>query len=156
MSYTPAQPELTLIARIALRLDAPLDLGVIPVGRRRLLAISGGTVSGGRLRGEVLPGGSDWQTVREDKSVLMDARYAIRTLDGALIGVVETGVRHGPPEVLARVAAGEAVDPSAYYFRTTPRFETGDERYAWLNNAVAISSGVRAGDSVLLDCYLVE
>ena len=58
--------------------------------------------------------------------------------------------------MLARVAAGEAVDPSAYYFRTTPRFETGDERYAWLNNAIAISSGVRAGDSVLLDCYLVE
>ena len=156
MSTTPAQPELTLIARIALRLEAPLDIGVTPAGRRRILAISGGTVSGGRLRGEVLSGGSDWQTMREDKTVLMDARYTIRTFDGALISVLEKGIRHGPPEVLARVAAGEAVDPSAYYFRTSPRFETGDARYGWLNNAVAICSGVRAGDSVMLDCYLVE
>ena len=156
MSHSPAMPELTLLARIALRLGAPLDLGRTPAGRARLIAIVGGTVAGGRLRGEVLAGGADWQTVRDDKTVLMEARYAIRTLDGALIGVREGGIRHGPPEVLARVAAGEAVDASAYYFRTAPRFETGDEKYSWLNNAIAVSSGVRVGDSVVLDCYTID
>jgi len=149
-------PELNLLARIALRLASPLDLGPGPMGRRKLVGIAGGTVSGGRLRGEVLPGGSDWQTVREDGSLLIEARYVIRTLDGALITVREAGVRHGPPEILARVAAGEAVDSSAYYFRTTPRFETGDERCAWLNNAVCVGSCMRVGDSVLLDCYVVD
>src|SRR4051812_45252859 len=141
-SPTPAMPELNLLARIALRLAPPVDLGRTPAGRSRMIAIAGGTVSGARLRGEVLAGGADWQTVRDDTTVLVEARYAIRTLDGALIGVRETGVRHGPPEVLARVSAGEAVDPSAYYFRTAPRFETGDARYSWLNNAIAVCSGV--------------
>ena len=88
--------------------------------------------------------------------MLLEARYVIRTLDGAMISVRESGIRHGPPEVLARVSAGEAVDASAYYFRTTPRFETGDERFGWLNNAIAVSSGVRAGDSVVLDCYVMD
>ncbi|HXC40132.1 MAG TPA: DUF3237 domain-containing protein [Burkholderiales bacterium] len=156
MPHSPAMPELNLLARIALRLAPPLDLGQGPLGRGKLVGIAGGTVSGGRLRGEVLPGGSDWQTVREDGSLLVEARYVIRTLDGALVTVRENGVRHGPPEILARVAAGEAVDPSTYYFRTTPRFETGDERVSWLNNAVCVGSSVRVGDSVLLDCYVVD
>jgi hypothetical protein len=156
MSHSPAMPELNLLARVALRLGAPLDLGRVPAGRRRVVAIAGGTVSGGRLRGEVLPGGVDWQILRDDDSVQIEARYVIRTLDGVLVAVHETGLRHGPPEVLARVAAGEAVDARAYYFRTVPRFECGDARYAWLNSAVAVGSGVRAGDSVVLDCYLVD
>jgi hypothetical protein len=80
----------------------------------------------------------------------------VRTYDGALVYVRNIGIRRGPREVLARVAAGEAVDPREYYFRSSPVFETGDSRYAWLNGIVAVCSAVRLRDEVILDFYAVE
>ena len=82
-------------------------------------------------------------------------RYTVRTPDGALVYVRNIGLRCGPPEVLARLGRGEAVDPASYYFRTTPRFETGAPAHAWLNDVIAVGSAVRRADAVILDFYVV-
>jgi hypothetical protein len=103
----------------------------------------------------VLPGGADWQVVRADGVAELDARYTIETGDGALVYVSNRGVRHGPPEAIRRLAAGEAVDPALYYMRTTPWFETGDPRYAWLNRIVCVGTGARRPAAVELEVYEV-
>jgi hypothetical protein len=102
-----------------------------------------GRFEGERLAGAVLPGGSDWQTVRADGTVLLDARVVLRTDDGAPIGMTYEGIRTGPADALARLAAGEPVDPQAYHFRTTARFTTSAARYDWLNRVIAIGLGHR-------------
>ncbi len=112
-------------------------------------------MEGQRLRGEIIPGGADWQIVVADGTALLEARYTIRTEDGALVYVKNIGVRHGPPEVLAAIARGDEVDPAKYYFRAVPTFETGDKRYDWLNRLIAVCSGVRTRTAVLLDFYSV-
>jgi len=105
--------------------------------------ITGGTFEGPRLRGKVLPGGGDWLLTRPDGVVELDLRITLETDDGALIYMMSSGLRHGPPEVLAAMARGESVDPSKYYFRTAIRFETSAPPYAFLNRLIAISSGDR-------------
>lgn len=136
---------------------APVQtIGPVPDGERRIIPITGGRFEGPRLRGEVLPGGADWQVVRHDGSAHLDARYTLRTDDGALIYVHNVGIRHGPPDVLARLAQGEAVDPRLYYFRTVPRFECGDRRYVWLNHLIAVATAVRRPDSVVIDAYAIR
>lgn len=156
MMIEPVVPKLARLCRANVKVATPLDLGATPTGTRRIVAIEGGTVEGERLAGEIVPGGADWQIVREDGTALLEARYTVRTRDGALIYVRNAGIRRGPCEVLARIAAGEPVDPHEYYFRSTPVFETGDPRYAWLNGIVAIGSAVRLKDAVILDFYAVE
>ena len=101
-----------------------LDLGAAPFGHRRVVNLLGGTVTGAKLNGRILPGGSDWQILGADGSADIHARYTVESDAGALIQVDSKGLRHGPPEVLARLASGEDVDPSLYYFRTVMRFET--------------------------------
>ena len=129
------------------------ELGAGPLGRRRIIAITGGRFVGERLSGRVLPGGADWQVIRADGVTELDARYTLETGDGALIYVRNRGFRHGPAEVLKRLAAGENVDPAQYYMRTTPLFETGDERYAWLNRMVCVASGARRPAAVELEVF---
>ncbi|WP_421846438.1 DUF3237 domain-containing protein [Novosphingobium sp.] len=102
-----------------------------------------GRFAGERLAGAVLPGGSDWQTIRADGTVLLDARVVLRTDDGAAIGMTYEGIRTGPADVLASLARGEPVDPQAYYFRTTARFTTSAAQYDWLNRVIAIGIGYR-------------
>ncbi|MCU0897196.1 MAG: DUF3237 domain-containing protein [Burkholderiales bacterium] len=135
-----------------LRVDLaePLDLGHTPVGHRRVVNIVGGEFSGERLSGIVLPGGADWQIVRPDGVAVLDARYTLRTRDGALVQVTSQGLRRGPPEVMARLARGEDVDPAEYYFRTAMRFETGAHGLAFLNTILALSFGRRAANAVHL------
>jgi hypothetical protein len=143
------QLEPLLKAQIAL--GTPQELG-----RRRIIPIVGGSFSGARLAGRVLASGADWQVVREDGVVELDARYTLETQDGALIYVQNHGYRHGPADTMRRLAAGEAVDPALYYMRTTPRFETGDERYAWLNKIVCVASGARRPAAVELEVFEVR
>ncbi len=150
-----AAPELRHLCDLAITLDPPLELGQAPRGRRRIIRITGGTVSGERLSGRVLAGGSDWQVVYADGSAFLETRYPIELDDGALIDVINIGVRHGPPEVLEALARGEPVDPSRYYMRTQPRFETGDPRYLWLNRMVAVGTGRRERDAVHLTLFEV-
>lgn len=142
--------------RTEISLAAPQELGETPQGRRRIIGITGGRFWGERLSGRVLAGGADWQVVRADGVADLDARYTLETTDGALIYVRNHGYRHGPKEVLEKLASGENVNPSLYYMRTTPRFETGDARYAWLNGIVCVATGARRAASVELEVFEVK
>ena len=132
-----------------------LSLGRTPLGERRIINITGGSFAGERLSGRVLPGGADWQIIRADGAADLDARYTLESATGALIQVRSQGLRHGPPEVLARLAAGEPVDPSRYYFRTVLRFETGAGELDWLNRVVAVARGARLPRAVQLNVFEV-
>ena len=137
-------------------LAPPQELGDTPQGRRRIINITGGSFRGERLSGRVLPGGADWQVIRADGVADLDARYTLETKDGALIYVRNRGLRHGPPEVLKKLAAGESVDPKLYYMRTTPSFETGDARYSWLNRMVCVATGARRAAAVELEVFEIQ
>ena len=120
----------------------PQRLGAVPHGTRVIAPITGGTFEGPRLRGKAL-GGADWTLLRSDGVLELDLRITLETDDGALISMTSFGLRHGPPDVLAALARGESVDPSKYYFRTAPRFETSAPQYEFLNRLIAIASGDR-------------
>lgn len=110
---------------------------------RRVGEMSSGRFAGGRLSGDVLTGGADWQIARADGAVLLDARVVLRTDDGAEIAMDYSGIRSGPADVIARLGRGEPVDPADYYFRIAPRFSTSDPRYEWLNRILAVGIGHR-------------
>ena len=120
-----------------------LDLGDVGKGGRRIIPITGGDFSGPQLRGKVLPGGADWQVLRNDGVAELEARYTLRTDDGALIYVRNLALRHGPPDLIAALAAGRPVDPASYYFRGATFFETSDARYAWLTKYIMVCTGER-------------
>jgi hypothetical protein len=143
------------IFRIHAELAEILHLGPTPYGDRRVINILGGQVEGERLSGRILPGGADWQIVRPDGVADLRARYTIEADGGARILVASDGLRHGPPEVIARLARGEPVDPALYYFRTAMRFETSDPALAWLNRIIAIGHGAREPRAVRLDVHEV-
>ena len=136
-------------------LEAVLSLGHTPYGERRVVGITGGTVQG-KVNGRILPGGADWQIIRKDGAADIQARYVIETDRGTRIVVDSTGLRHGPPEVLERLARGDKVDPAQYYFRTVMRFETADPELDWLNRILALARGRREARSVRLDVYEVK
>jgi len=131
------------------------EVGATPYGGRRVIEILGGTVEGPRLKGRLMTGGADWQIIRTDGVADVQARYVIETDEGARVLVTSNGLRHGPPEVLAAIARGEAVDPASYYFRTVMRFEASDPKLDWLNRIIAIARGARERLSVHLDVYEV-
>src|SRR2546421_12141315 len=110
MSRLP-EPQLTLVYRLEVELGEPLDIGDVSQGHRRIVPQTGGTFTGPELNGKLLPGVSaDWQIVLPDGTALADIRYTLQTDDGALLYVQSRGVRHGSPEVLARLTHGEDVD----------------------------------------------
>jgi hypothetical protein len=146
-----AQPIFTIHAE----LEAAMNLGQTPYGERRVIGITGGTVSGERLNGRVLSGGADWQIIRSDGVADIQARYTVETDSGARILVTSDGLRHGPPDVMERLARGDSVDPVLYYFRTVMRFETADPAAGWLNRILALASGQREARSVRLDVFEV-
>jgi hypothetical protein len=152
---TPEAPGLRLLYRAEVSIDTPLEVGELAAGVRRVIPIRGGRFQGPRLTGTVLAGGADWQVLRRDGVTEVEARYTMQTEDGALIEVLNWGLRHGPPEVMARLAAGEPVDPASYTFRTTPRFRCGHPDYAWLNRVVAVARAERHVDGVMLDVFEV-
>jgi hypothetical protein len=121
----------------------PQKFGTVPHGTRVVVPISGGRFEGPRLRGRILAGGVDSTLLRPDGALELDARATLETDDGALVYLTYAGIRHGRPEVIEALARGEAVDPSRYYFRVTPRFETSHPRYGFLNLLLAVAAGVR-------------
>jgi hypothetical protein len=151
----PGKPQLDFIGRCRADLGEPLELGQTPWGRRRIIPIAGGEFDGPRVSATILPGGADWQVVHEDGMAAIDTRYTLQTQDDALISVATRGVRHGPPEVLRRLAEGQPVDPAEYYFRVSIQYETGAAAYLWLNRIVAVASAVRLPDQVIYDAYAV-
>ncbi|MEZ5044755.1 MAG: DUF3237 domain-containing protein [Saprospiraceae bacterium] len=147
------EPKLELIFEAKVLLDPVQELGMTTYGKRRIIPIIGGTFEGPNMKGTILSGGADWQTVRPDGTADLEARYTLKTDDGTLIYIQNRGVRHAEPSVLARMAKGEKVDPSEYYMRTAATFEVEAGKYAWLTKAVVISTGARLADHVLLQFY---
>jgi hypothetical protein len=132
-----------LLMTLGVLVAPPQKIGLVPHGTRATAPITSGTFEGPRLRGTVLSGGSDWTLLRADGVLELDLRLTLQTDDGALIHMSSFGLRHGPPDVIAALGRGETVDPSTYYFRTAPRFETSAPKYAFLNRLVAIALGDR-------------
>jgi len=149
-------PGLTHVFDLRVKVGPAQELGEFGGGRRRVIPIVGGDISGQGIRGEVLPGGADWQTLRADGVTLLVARYTLRMDDGQVVGIINTGVRRASPEVARRLTAGEVVDPSLYYFRATPVFETGPGKFGWLTENVFISVGERLPDLVRLKVFRVD
>jgi hypothetical protein len=150
-------PTLRHVYRLRAELSTPLEIGEEPAGRRRLIAYGEGRFAGPEISGAVLPGGSaDWQLVRPDGSAAVEVRYTLQTDSGSLILVRSEGVRHGDPEVLARLGRGEEVAPDEYTFRVATRMETADPDLAWLNDGVFVGVGAREAAAVIYDVHLVE
>ena len=151
MTTLSETPMFTIRAELA-----PIrKFGATPYGERRVIDIVGGTVTGAGLNGRILPGGADWQIIRTDGAADIQARYTIEATNGGLILVDSRGLRHGPADVIARLAQGEAVDSALYYFRTVMRFETGDAEHAWLGRILAVAAGAREPNAVRLDVFEV-
>jgi hypothetical protein len=124
-------------------------LGNVPHGTRIIVPVTGGDFEGPRLRGKVLSGGSDWLLQRSDGVLELDLRITLETDDHALIYMTFQGLRHGPPEAIAALGRGEAVDPARYYFRTLPRFEASADKYAFLNRVVSVGVGETRPDGAI-------
>ena len=149
-------PALIPLGDLVAEVGAPIDVGVGPRGRRRIVPILGGTFTGERLSGRVLSGANDYQLVRADGVLELQARYIIETEDGARIFVENNGIRDGPADALAAQLRGELVDPTLIYFRAAPRFETADPHSVWLTRRLFISAGRRTPTQVQLRMFEVE
>ncbi len=140
---------------LALQVAGSQAVGKAPGGDRRVGLVAGGTFEGPRLKGKVLPGGSDWIIVRPDGCMTLDVRLVLETHDGALIGMTYRGLRHGSAAAMVRLNRGEAVDPSEYYFRTAIAFETAAPQYDWLNRVIAVGTGRRPPEGPVYDVFEV-
>ena len=127
-----------------------------PRGRRAALcAARRQQRRGPELNGSLVEGDVDWQVQRADGATDISAHCVIRTTDGTLVEVQSDGVRHGPPEVMARLVRGEPTARDAYFFRTLMRFTTGHPAWLHLNKVMALAAGQREQQRVLLDVWRV-
>lgn len=156
MTFELTPPTLEHVCDYSVELAPITELGPGLAGQRRIIPIIGGEVTGPRITGKVMAVGADWQTVFANGVAELDTRYAIQTNDGAVIEVINFGYRHGPKEVLVKVAAGETMPPDQYYMRTMARLETGDARYDWVNRMVFVGSGARLASAVHISLYCVH
>jgi hypothetical protein len=145
------EPGLEFVYEAHGNLGPPVPIGETADGTRRIIPIfEGGSVVGPLIRGRLLGSASDFQLTRPDGVTVADALYALETDDGVIIQIRNRGLRHGPPDVMARLAAGEEVDPTDYYFRTVPEFIAPKGRYDWLNRSIFIGSGARSKAGIRL------
>ena len=151
----PAPPVLLPMTQVRCEVGTLVSLGAAKYGERRYVPLAGGTVSGPELNGHVVEGGVDWQVQRADGVLEIAAHYVIRADDGALIEVQSDGMRHGPADVMARLARGDAVPRDDYFFRTLMRFQTGAPAWAHLNKVMALAVGQRLAKFVVLDVYRI-
>ena len=149
-------PRFELLFGMSLEVEEPVGVGRTHAGDRRVVGVSGGAFEGPRIRGRVLPGGSDWIVVRRDGVLVQDVRIVLRTESGQDVLMSYRGVRHGPEDVMERVDSGEDPDPSEYYFRTAPVFEAPEGEYDWLNKLVAFAVGRRRATGVTYAVYAVS
>ena len=150
-------PDLRFAFRAEVTIGVPLRIGGVDGNNRVVIPITGGSFAGPELNAKVLPGGADWQVIRPDGTADILARYSVQADDGTLFSVINAGYRHGSPEVLARLAKGEAVDVTEYYFRTAPRFEVAaDSAHAWLAKTIFVATAERQQELVLIDVFAVE
>jgi hypothetical protein len=145
------QPGLEFVYEAQGNLGAPVPIGQTMDGARRIIPIfAGGRVEGPLIKGRLLGSASDFQLTRLDGVTVADALYALETDDGVVIQIRNRGLRHGPADVMARLAAGEEVDPADYYFRTVPEFIAPEGKYDWLNRSIFICSGARYASGIKL------
>jgi hypothetical protein len=149
-------PSFSLALRLDVRVGAPVDVGQMPDGFRRLVPILGGTVDGRGFHGEVLPGGADYQLIRANGLTILEARYVIQTDQGSTIYVRNRGIRRAAPDVAAKIFVGEPVNPADVYMRTTPTFETAAPDLQWLAQSMFVGTGERHPHRVLLQFWLLE
>ena len=143
------QPQLEYVCELNIQLDPAMVVGETAHGIRRIVPIVGGTVIGPQLKGEIIKGGADWQVLRKDGNTELEAHYQFKTEDGVLIYIRNVGVRLASPEIADKLARGEQVDPSQYYFRALPKFEAPvQSKYAWLNDAIFVCTAERSPNSV--------
>jgi hypothetical protein len=140
---------------ITARIGAVTVAGDIGHGVRRIIPVTGGEVRGERVNGRVLPFGADFQVIRPNELIELEAKYAFETDDGATVYVENRGIRFGPVQLLEKMKRGEPVDPALIYFRTVPKFETGAEKYRWLMERIFIASAARHPDRVVVDVHEV-
>jgi hypothetical protein len=131
------------------------SLGETPYGRRRIFHFDAGSFEGPKLKGKVLPGGGGRSLIRRDDVMEVDVRLVLETDDKHQIYTAWKGIRHGPKEVMERLYRGEMVDPQDYYFRATPYFETGSEKYDWMNRVCSIAKGSLSANARTLDVFQV-
>ena len=140
---------------ITARIGDVTSAGDIGHGTRRVIPIIGGEVRGEGMNGKVCPFGADFQIIRPDELIELEAKYALEMDDGAVIYVENVGIRFGPKDLLEKLKRGEPVDPTLIYFRTRPRFETGSAKYRWLMQYLFVGSAARHADRVVIDVHQV-
>ncbi len=144
--------ELRELLLVTIEVRPVVDLG----GGRRFVAFDGGTFEGrDGLSGSVLEGGVDWQTVRADGVLEIDAHYTLQTEANEAIEVVSQGVRKAAASVAARLAQGDLVPPDEYYFRTLVRLSTAAPELSWLNDLIGVSTGERERNTVRIHIHQV-
>jgi hypothetical protein len=147
-------PKLEFFCELKVKLSPALSVGETAHGTRRIIPIVGGTVEGPGIKGEIFNGGADWQVVRKDGVAELEAHYQFKTDDGSIVYVKNIGVRVATPDVAARIARGEKVDASQYYFRAIPKLETSlSSKYAWINDTIFVCTGERLPDAVKIRIY---
>jgi hypothetical protein len=158
-SAADAPPSLStqFVFEARVLVDKPLVVGQSSRGLRRIVPITGGTFVGPNIKGRVVPGGADWQYVRPDGVLDVDAKYTLETDDGVLIMVENRGIRHASPAVMERLGKGEMVPGNEYYFRTSAQFEApAASKYEWLNRAVFIGVAERHPDAAIIRFFKVN
>jgi hypothetical protein len=133
--------KLQLFMNVHADLSAPLEIGGCPQGKRNIFNVTGGTFEGPRLCGKIAASGGDWLLVDGDEVGRLDVRITLETDDGARIYVQYFGVLVMNEKIKAALAPGGSTEYGDTYFMTQPRFETGDARYKWLNQVVAVAEG---------------
>jgi hypothetical protein len=146
---------LEYVCELKVRLKDPLTVGQTPRGLRRIIPIIGGTVEGPNIKGEIIEGGADWQFIRDDGVTELEAHYQFMTSDGVIIYIKNQGIRVTTPEVAAKIARGEPVDGSEYYFAAVPKFEAPEGKYYWMNNAIFICKGRKNPNDVSIFVWKV-
>ncbi len=150
----PTQPGYEFTMHLRVTLGAPIEVGDTPRGRHRIIPITGGAVAGPKVSGTIVPGGADWQYIAQNGTTEVDAKYTL-DLGGTKVGVTSRGVRRGPKAVLDRIARGERVNPTEYYFRTAMRFEAPAGNLAWLSESIFVAKAERLASEVLIEVWRV-
>jgi hypothetical protein len=152
----PAPPGLAFAFELRVRVGAPVEIGEVAHGRRRIVPILGGTVDGPMLKGTVPSGGADWQMIQPDGFSELDTRYTIETDKGQIVYVQNAGIRHAAPDVMQKLLAGQIVDPKLVYFRTVPKFETSVPELQWLARSVFVGVGERFPEEVVVRFFRLD
>jgi hypothetical protein len=151
----PPVIETRYVFTITAHIGEVISAGNVGTGVRRIIPIIGGEVRGNTVNGKVLPLGADFQIIRPNELIELEAKYAFETDDGAVVYVENRGIRFGPVDLLQKLKRGEPVDSKLIYFRTVPKFETGAEKYRWLMEHIFIASAARHTDRVVIDVHQV-